>query len=264
MNREDTYSAMAHLGECDECGARWQELRKARAALNSSEAGIDMRFAQQLLDRNRMAEIAKGETRHRARAASGTRRSPLIVAVAVVAVMCLGVGAAYAAGAPENVSLEFADSSRVGSNQSVSFMGPQSMRTGDQLRSWVHPDWQESGLVPVEARIIQRSSGANVLVASLLAEMESIIVTEQHGRLSDSMLAGLPIADVDGIRAYVLDYDPAHVVWQTGEVVISVACDCGLDTVEAVAAAFPTDTEPGFVDRVTTGLHEFADVLTGQ
>ena len=71
LSRTDTHAAMAHLDHCEECSKRWQELRSAREALNSSPAGIDMRFAQMLLDKDRMAQIAQGESKHVARAARG-------------------------------------------------------------------------------------------------------------------------------------------------------------------------------------------------
>jgi len=78
---------MEHLDECPECAERWQELRAAREALNSSEVGIDVRFAQQLLDRKRMAQIASEETPERARAASGAGRKHVTMAAAAVGAM---------------------------------------------------------------------------------------------------------------------------------------------------------------------------------
>lgn len=264
LSRADTVAAMEHLDECTECAERWQELRAAREALNSSEAGIDVRFARQLLDRDRMAQIAKDETPERARAASGAGRRNLTVAAAVVGAMILGLGGAYVAGAPEELKLEFAASSVAGYHQSVAFHDSDSMRAGDHLRTWVHPDWEDSDLVPIEAKVVQRANGSNVLVASLLSNMEPIVVTEQHGQLSDGLTKDMPTADVEGVTAYVVGVDPAQIVWQTGDVVISAMCECALMTLEDVAEAFPTDDNPGFVDRVSAGVGEFADILTGE
>jgi anti-sigma factor RsiW len=263
LSRADACAAMEHLGECEPCSVRWRELRAAREALHSSEAGIDMRFTQQLLDRDRMAEIAKGESRHRARAASGRARRPITLAVTAASLVAVAVAAAYSAGAPTEIDYEFAAASSSGGAQSVAFHGPDSMRAGDQLRAWVQPDWQASGLVPVEAKVIRGQNGDTILVAAILAHMQAVIITEQHGRLNDSLVADLPRADVDGLDVYVVSEDPAHVVWQTGEVVVSALCECEMTTLESVAAAFPDDEQPGFVDRVATGVGEFADALTG-
>ncbi|MEX0914175.1 MAG: zf-HC2 domain-containing protein [Demequina sp.] len=263
LSRAETVAAMEHLDECAECVERWQELRSAREALNSSEAGIDVRFAQQLLDRERMAQIAREETPARARAAAGPGRKHLTMVAAAVGAMFVGVTAAYVAGAPQELSLEFAASSMSGNNQSVSFHDSDSMRQGDQLRSWVHPDWDETGLVPIEAKVVQRASGANVLVATLLSDMEPIVVTEQHGQLAADVVRDMPRADVETATAYVVSEDPARIIWQAGDVVISATCECALVTLCEVAEAFPTDDDPGFVDRISAGVGEFADILTG-
>jgi len=264
LSRSDAYAAMEHLGECDDCSARWRELREAREALNSSEAGIDMRFTQQLLDRERMAQIAKGETRHRARAASGRARRPITAAAATVSVLVLSVAAAYSAGAPKAVDYQFAAAPSLGGAQSVAFHGPDSMRAGDQLGNWVQPDWHASGLVPIEAKVVRNPEGSTVLVAAILSDMEPVIVTQQHGRLVQSLVEDLPRADVEGRNVYIVSEDPAQVVWQTREVVVSALCECDMATLEAVASAFPADKQPGFVDRVATGVGELADALTGQ
>lgn len=264
LSRADAYAAMEHLGECDNCSARWRELRAAREALNSSEAGIDMRFTQQLLDRERMAQIAKGESRHRARVASGRARRPITLAVTGASLAVVALAAAYSAGAPTPVDHEFAAASSLGGAQSVAFHGPDSMRAGDQLSAWVQPDWHATGLVPIEAKVVHGPEGSTVLVAALLADMEPVIVTEQRGRLVDSLVEDLPRADVDGREVYIVSDDPAQVVWQSREVVVSALCECEMSTLETVAAAFPADHEPGFVDRVATGVGELADALTGQ
>ncbi len=263
LSRAETVEAMEHLDECAECNERWSELRHAREALNSSEAGIDMRFAQQLLDTQRMAQIAREETPHRARAASGNTRRPVTMVAASAAVVSAGVAAAYIAGAPAEVSLEFASGPQTNAAQSVAYHGADSMRAGDQLRSWVHPDWEQTGLVPLEAKVVRRGNGANALVATILAGMDRVIIIEHHGQLVDSLMSDVSRANVDGVVAYVLSDDPAQIVWQTGDVVISATCECSLYTLESVAEAFPVDAQPGFVDRVSDGMTGFVDVLLG-
>ncbi|WP_062208978.1 anti-sigma factor family protein [Demequina oxidasica] len=265
MSTADAAEAMAHLEECDDCNARWTELREAREALNTSSAGIDMRFAQQLLDRDRMAQIAQGESKHRARAARArpSRHRSATIAFSILIFAAVGVGAAYYAGGPDQVPLEFAAASAEGTAPNVAYMGPQDMRSADNMRAWVHPDWQDSGLVPIEARVVRGDSGAHMLVASLLAGIDPVVVTEQHGDLVHERVADLPRADVPGIDVYIVRLEPAQLVWQTGDVVVSVSCSCAMVTLETVAGTFPTNTEPGFLDRVHAGLGAFAGTLTG-
>lgn len=263
LSRVETVEAMEHLDECAVCAERWRELRASREALNSSEAGIDMRFAQQLLDTQRMAQIAREETPHRARAASGTNRRPATMAVASFAVVLVGVAAAYIAGAPPQVSLEFASGPQSNAAQSVAYHPADSLRAGEQLRSWVHPDWEQTGLVPLEAKVVRRANGANALVASVLAGMDRVIIIEHHGQLADTLMSEVNRANVEGVVAYVLSEDPAQIVWQTGDVVIYATCECSVYTLESVAEAFPVDAHPGFVDRVSDGVSGFVDALLG-
>lgn len=263
LSREDSHAAMAHLDTCDECTARWSELRTAREALHSSEAGIDMTFARMLLDRERMAEIAKGESKHRARAARGRDRRPATIAVAVVVLLGLTMGSAYVAGAPEAVSPEFAAVSASGTGESLHVIPPGAMETSAQMNAWVRPDWQEYGLIPLEARI-ESHHGSTVLVASLIADGDIVVVTQQRGRLVDDVVSAAPRITVNDVDAYVANTEPVIVVWQAGRVVIAAACDCSVDTLVSVIAAFPAPDDPGVVDRIATGLGEFKDALTGR
>lgn len=252
--------AMRHLDACEQCRARWNELRAARDALKTSDAGIDMRFAQQLLDRDRMAQIASSETRHQARAARPRDRRPMLVAAVAVAVVTLVVGAGYVAGEPEEVALEFADDSR--GSTAVMQVGAPAMRAGDGLRSWVHPDWEATGLVPVEATVLRLGSGENVLVASMLADLEPIVITQQHGRLSPAIAEYYAAVDLGQATAYAVSERPRRLVWQTGDVVISVTCTCPQQTLESAASTFPAQGAPTIVDRVLGGLDEISDFVT--
>jgi len=263
LSRDESHDAMAHLSLCDECTARWQELRKAREALNTSQAGIDMRFAQQLLNRERMAEIAKGESKHRARAARGRDRRPVTIVAAVVVILAFTAGAAYIAGTPDTVSPEFAAVSAAGGGASIAVMGPESMDEGTEIATWVHPDWQDSGLVPIGARV-ERHNGVSILVASLLVGLEPIVITEQHGHLSSVVADTFPRLQVGGVDVFLVNTQPVQLIWQSGRVVVAATCECAVDTLVAVVASFPSADEPGVIDRIATGLRVFAGALTGQ
>lgn len=254
-------TAMSHLDACDACRIRWDELRAARDALKTSDAGIDMRFAQQLLDRERMAQIASGESRQQARAARPRDRRPALAAFVLIAVLGVAFAAGYVVGEPQEVSLEFAESDDSPA-QAVMQVGAQGMRAGDELRSWVHPDWESTGLVPVQAKVLRDQSGQNVLVASILAEVEPIVVTEQHGRLAPAVAERYASVDLGHATAYLVSERPRQLVWQTGDVVISVTCSCASATLVATASAFPAHGDPTLVDRVVDGLGEIADLVT--
>jgi anti-sigma factor RsiW len=261
LTGEKAYAAMAHLGECEDCAARWHELRTAREALNTADAGIDMSFAQRLLDRERIAQIAAQEQPSKRRAAAPPDRRPMAFVIAVGAAASLLVGAAWFMGAPNQVGLEFASVNVASSAQPVVYMGAQGMRSGDQLRSWIHPDFEESSMVPVEAQVMRRANGSNVLIATLLRGLDVVVVTQEHGTLSASV-HGMPRANVEGIDVYVISsVEPAQVVWQTGDVVIALGCECDLSTLEAAAGEFPKVEAPGMLDRVGNGLEELADLL---
>lgn len=254
-------AAMAHLDACEECRAKWDGLRAARDALKTSTAGIDMRFTEQLLDRDRIAEIAKGEPKHQARAARPPDRRPMLVAVLACALAGLVVATAYVVGEPEEVSLEFTASDDA-AGTAVVRMGAQTMRSGDQLRSWVHPDWEATDLVPVEAAVVRSRSDENVLVASILSGMDSIVVTEQHGRLSPVVAEYYAPVDLGHTDAYLVSDRPRQLVWQTGDVVISVTCTCASSTLEEAAKAFPAHGDRTAIDRIVDGMSELSELVS--
>lgn len=263
LRGDRAYTAMAHLGECEECAARFHELRAARDVLNSSEAGIDMRFAQQLLDRNRIAEIAAAERPENARATRPVRRGPVISVAVLAVVAVLIVGAAWQTGAPDDVSLEFAQPRKATGTSSVAYFDPQGMRHGELLRSWIHPDFSKSEVIPVEARVVQRANGQLALFATVLSGTDIVQVVQQHGHLVSSLVEQMPPANVDGADVYVVESGTSStVVWQTGDVVVALSCECSLPTLESVAAEFPAGADPGFVDRVSEGFRTFADALS--
>jgi anti-sigma factor RsiW len=263
LRGDRAYTAMAHLGECEECASRFHSLRAARDALNTSEAGIDLRFAQQLLDRSRIAEIAAAERPQNARATRPVRRGPVISLASLALVAVLIVGSAWQVGAPNDVSLEFAQPRKATGASSVAYVDPQGMRNGELLRSWIHPDFSESHLIPIEARVVQRANGQLALFATLLAGTDVVQIVQQHGHLTPSPVEQLPDAEVDTAEVLVVeDGDSSTVVWQAGDVVVALSCECSLPTLESVAAEFPAGTDPGFVERVREGLNSFADALS--
>lgn len=274
LSATQTADAMRHLDVCADCRLRWDDLREAREALQTSSAGIDLTFSQDLLDRDRIAEIARAESKQQARAARGKGRRPMLTSLIVLVAVTTGVGAAYVAGSPAEVSLEFAEepvltgSPQPGTLQAahgtrpsatVSYMGATSMRGGEELRSWVHPDWKETGVTPVEASVMTTRDGDLVLVASILFDRQPIVITEQHGQLSEALVEQAEAMDLGHTQAYILSESPRQLVWQTGDVVISATCSCPLATLHEVAKCFPAQKDSRFTTRIFDGFRE----LTG-
>ncbi len=262
LSRTDTHAAMAHLDHCEECSTRWKELRAAREALNSSSAGIDMRFAQMLLDKERMAQIASNESKHVARAARGRDRRPTTIAAALAIILGFTVGAAYVAGSPDIVTGEFVSAAFSSGERSAAVMDADAMASAE-MADWVQPNWKDSGLIPIEARIL-RQSDSQVLVASLLVGMEPVYIAEQRGRLSVAVKEEAPRIVVNGVDVYVVNAAPTQVLWQSGPIVLGASCKCPLETLSIVVASFPQSGEPGVVDQISAGFGVLGGALTGR
>ena len=263
LSREDAYVAMAHVGECAECSSKWEAVRKDRIALQTSGSGIDMSFTSHLLDRGRIAEIARDEPKRHVRAASGRAVNVAVVGVSLFAGGALFLGLLWRLGAPPEVGLEVAALPDVESASSVQLMGAPGMRLEGSLVSWVHPAWDSSALIPVDASVIQTANGTTVLVARVLAGNDSITVIEQRGTLPAGFSSEFPMGGVMGREVYVVSDHPTQVVWDAGGVVVGLGCTCSLDVLESVASQFPNGKEPGVMERLGDGLRAVADAVTG-
>ena len=261
LSRDESQAAMAHLAECEQCNARWQELRADREALNSSPAGIDMRFAQLLLDKDRMAEMARGESKHVARAAKGRDKRPATIAAATAIILGFTVMGAYLAGSPDTIDNNLVAIAASGDERSMAVIDPEAMAAA-KMTDWVQPDWQASGLIPVEAKI-KRHGDAEILVASMLVGPDPVVIIEQRGRLSVVIVEQAPTITVNGLDVYVVSSTPLQVLWQSGPVVIAATCNCAVDTLATAIAAFPKADDPGVMDQIGAGFGVFGDALTG-
>jgi hypothetical protein len=261
LSRDEAQLAMGHLAGCDECNTRWRELHAAREALNSSSAGIDLRFAQMLLDKNRMAEIAKGESKHAPRAAKGRDRRPATIAAASAVILGFTVVGAYLAGSPDVVTGDLVALAASGDERSIAVIDAQTMDSAE-MTDWVQPDWQDSGLIPVEARIV-RHADAEILIASLLVGPEPVVIVEKRGRLAAVVMERAAAITVDGVDVYVVSTAPIEVLWQSGPVVIAATCSCAADTLATAIAAFPQADEPDVMDQIGAGFGVLGAALTG-
>ncbi|WNM25123.1 hypothetical protein RN607_03230 [Demequina capsici] len=264
LDAKATAEAMTHLAECGECATRYAELNEARERLHSSSAGIDISFAQQLLDRQRMAQIAAQEDPHRARAVRPPDRRPALLVLGALVAIVGGVGAAYVAGAPQTLSVEAASSGTAGDSAStVAYLQSQDLQQEDDLSGWADPFTSGSALLPIDASVVSLTDGTEGLIMTLVAHTDSVVVTEQHGRLA-SGYSELPTIALDGVTLYVVYGTPTLLVWETGGLVITASCAaCEVSTLVDVAQAFPVAEEPGLVDRITAGLGELAGAVIG-
>lgn len=253
--------AMAHLAECEECDARFRELRDARERLNSSDVGIDMAFAQALLDRERMATIAAKEDPHHARAVRPPDRRPVYLVLGSLVAIAGGVGVAYAAGAPQTVTVETASGETPGA-AAVAYIGPQEVASDAQLSAWSCPDWHESGLDPVYAEVKEMPNGTDQLFLALVSGLDRVLVTEQHGQLAPAW-GDVPTVQQGDQVFHVIHGTPTSLVWEAGDLVFTASCDCEVSTLVDVATAFPADDEPGVVDRISAGLGQLVDAIIG-
>ncbi len=263
LSREDAYVAMAHVSECEECAAQWQALRKDRIALQTSGTGIDMSFTSHLLDRTRIAEIARDEPRRHVRAAHGRGVNVAVMGVSFLAGGVFVLGLLWQLGAPPEVGLEVVAAPDQATASSVQLMGAPRMRVEGSLISWVHPSWESSNVIPVDAAVIQTADGTTVLVAQILAGSDSIRMIEQKGTLPGDFGEGFPMGGEADREVYVVSNDPSQIVWDAGGVVVSLACACPVDVLEGVASQFPDGNEPGILERLGDGLGAVADAVAG-
>ncbi len=256
--------AMAHLDSCDECRARYEELRQARERLTSSPAGIDMSFAKQLLDRDRMAQIAAQEDPHHVKAVRPPDHRPRLLALGALAAVVGGVGAAYVAGAPQTLSADVASAGADDSTATtVASVSATDFGDSEVLADWLNPLGADSKLTGIKASVKTLTDGSEGLVMTLVAGTESVVVTEQHGRLGTGF-SELPTIDADDLTLYVIHGSTTMVVWESGDYVVTASCTgCEASTLIEVAQEFPADAEPGLVDRISTGLVELADAVVG-
>ncbi len=263
LSRAETVAAMAHLDDCADCTSQRDALLRDREKLQTSGQGIDMSFTAHLLDRDRIAEIARDEPRRHRKAAQGPGRNVARIGVVAGAGVVAALGGLYVLGAPDTARLEYASTTSV-KGDSYAYMTASGMRSGDVLKSWIHPNWDDTGLVPVDARLVLTDDGTHVLEATMLAGLDSVFVTEQHGQLPGNIGAMYPAAETEERDAYVITTTPAQIVFESGNAVVSMACNCPVRVLEGVADGFPDNDDPGVFEQIGDGFAELAGAVSGR
>jgi hypothetical protein len=81
-----------------------------------------------------------------------------------------------------------------------------------------------------------------------------VVVTRQTGRLDLDAVAYAPVVQVGGNDVRVLSTEPWHVVWQSGDTVVSVVSDHPSPASEAVATAYPEEPfDDGLPAQISRG-----------
>ncbi|MGV8965914.1 MAG: anti-sigma factor family protein [Cellulomonas sp.] len=117
---------------------------------------------------------------------------------------------------------------------------------------WTSPSGVPDGYEITAARLI--GDGEAVLEFDLAGPYGPIVVTEERGRLEDSALAGVPTQAIGDQTVYVLNRQPWHVAWQSGDTVVSIVADASTTSVADLVAKFPAVAfDDGLPARVTRG-----------
>lgn len=261
LSRAEVAAAMDHLEECERCRTRWDDLRHDREAIQTSGRGIDVSFARHLLDRDRIAEIAKDEPRHHVRAARGPGRHIGVAVVVAGAVLLAILLLLWALGAPRQVEARSLSAAAAHDAEVLQVYYASSMRWGGSVAEWAHPEWDVTGITPVEARLLRDGEGRSLLVITLLLGEDRVTVVEQRGVLPGAVEH--PVAEVADREVFHVSEDPNLLVWESGSVVAGASCDCAVEVLEEVVAAFPDKDEQGILDRIGDGAGTVADAITG-
>ena len=123
---------------------------------------------------------------------------------------------------------------------------------------WTCPTGIPAGYEITAARLVG-DTGAQLEV-DLSGPAGPIVLTEEHGRLDDAALAGVPTQAVGDRSVYVLNRQPWHVAWQSGDTVVSIVSDASTRSVAELIADFPA---AGFDDDLPARLTRGWDTVTG-
>jgi len=281
--------ALCHVAGCPECAAELAAQRSARAALASAaQVPVADDLAARLLALGttpgtracaapgRIARVRRGLGALRARIAGhgappvpmptpraeraadraclrGTTGRAMLPAWAVVAVVGVAAVWLFAVGEEDAVTPVRHPA------QALSLLAAAEALAGQQ------PDVDaELGLaadgVPTGYEVVAVQQGTDGVEIDLDGPYGAVVVTRQYGRLDPDAVAGLPVMEAGGHDVHVLSRAPWHLVWQSGDTVVSVVAGGQSPAVEAVATAYP---EVPFDDGVDAQISRGWAVVAG-
>ena len=117
---------------------------------------------------------------------------------------------------------------------------------------WACPAGVPDSYEITAARLIGESDA--LLELDLAGPDGPVVVTEERGRLEEAALVGVPTQAIGDRTVYVLNRQPWHVAWQSGDTVVSVVADASTESVADLVAEFPAaEFDDGLPARVTRG-----------
>lgn len=261
LERPDALKAMAHLAECETCTSEWAALRKDHEALQTSGSGIDMRFAQRLLDRERIAVIAQAEPRRHAKAASTMRphvlRGTLMVASGAIGILAI----LYLLGEPQEIPVSTLIAGNSATGQAVMAISVNGADKADTLVASGHPEWVDSEMVPLETVTLEED-GIRLSQTTVRMGENQFVVTEGHGRLQRDIGEVLEQSTQGDRAVFLVDGEGAGILFASGDMVVMIDCSCSEEVLIGVAEYFPEESPPGVLTRLGDGVEELADVVT--
>lgn len=263
LSRDEAFAAMEHLDGCHDCRAAWDDLRRDRDAIRTSGTGIDMTFARTLLDRDRIAEIAKDEPRHHAKAARG--RGVRVHAVFIGTVVGVGtlVGVLWLLGAPREVGVAEASTRAAIGGDRIQFFTAAELLAGAAATPWITPQWRDAGISPVDSSVVATADRGDIMITRMVVDLSMVTVVEQEGRIAPEVFETAESTTVGSRAVYVVTEDPLLVMWESGTYVLGAGCTCEWDVVETVVAAYPDVDQPSEWSRVGDGLGVVVDAVDG-
>ncbi|MBN2177729.1 MAG: zf-HC2 domain-containing protein [Demequinaceae bacterium] len=262
LEREDALKAMAHLERCERCTAEWEALRRDREALQTSGSGIDMRSARKLLERERIAVLAQAEPRRLAKAATGVRphvlKATVLVASGVISVLTI----LYILGEPKEIPLSRLLPGNTIYGPTVSTLADSNLGARDQVVAYETPAWLAEDMTPL-GTIVGEDDGARVSQTTVLFGENCLTVTERQGRLPRDVGEHLERSDQGEREVFLLDEEGSGILFESGDSVITVGCDCTLDVLVGIVDSFPEESSPGILTRLGDGVGAVADAVTG-
>jgi hypothetical protein len=261
LDRDDALKAMAHLEECERCGARWEALRRGREALQTSGSGIDMRSAQHLLNRDRIAMLAKAEPRRHIKVAAGVRprffKGLILTAPMVVATLT----ALYMLGEPREIPLSTLLPGNTVYGPTVSSLALDGSTSVGSVEYSSCPQWVDPDMTPLDS-VVREEEGVKISETRVLFEGNQLTVTERPGRLPREVGEVLPRAESDR-DVYVLDEEGTDIVFESAGQVVTASCDCPTDVLVGFAGGFPEGDSPGLLTQLGDGVGVVVDAVTG-
>jgi len=261
LNRDDALKAMAHLEECERCTARWDALRRGREALQTSGNGIDMTSAQHLLNRDRIAMLAKAEPRRHVKVAAGVRPRVLKGVIVATPMVVAILAVLYMLGEPREVPLTSLLPGNTVYGPTVSNLAMDGSTSVGSVEHSSCPQWVDPDMTPLDS-FIREEEGVRISETKVLFGGSQLTVTERPGRLPKEVDEVLPRAEADR-DVYLLDEGGTDIVFESAGQVVTASCECSTDVLVGFAGSFPEGNSPGLLTQLGDGVGVVVDAVTG-